>query len=125
MAVPGQDDGFFILRRSQGLRARASSSEIRHYRQHCRGVYEVRNGPVRARADGGTGDLRGLDTCPGRGSGVIYSEGWSLDTDQSPALFGLCYLAHVLIVVMCLAFAAGYTPAELKQFAWAMTGAGR
>jgi hypothetical protein len=58
-------------------------------------------------------------------SGVIYSEGWSLDIDRSPALFGLCYLAHLLIVVMCLAFAAGYTPAELKQFAWAMTGAGR
>jgi hypothetical protein len=57
--------------------------------------------------------------------GVIYSGGWSFDSNERPMLFALCYLVHVLLVAMFLGLAAGYTPAEEKQFAWMLLNMGR
>ena len=57
--------------------------------------------------------------------GVIYSGGWSFDVNERPMLYALCCLAHVLLVAMFLGLAAGYTPADEKQFAWLLLSIGR
>jgi|NGEPerStandDraft_6_1074524.scaffolds.fasta_scaffold712239_1 hypothetical protein len=58
-------------------------------------------------------------------SGVIYSRGYSFDVNDRPVVFALGFVVHVGIVVMCAAFAAGYSPDEVRRFAlWSLT-AGR
>ena len=58
-------------------------------------------------------------------SGVIYSRGYSFAINARPVVFALGLVVHVGIVVMCAAFAAGYSPDELRRFArWSLT-AGR
>jgi hypothetical protein len=56
---------------------------------------------------------------------VIYSRGNSFDINDRPVVFALGFVVHVGIVVMCAAFAAGYSPDEVRRFAlWSLT-AGR
>jgi hypothetical protein len=58
-------------------------------------------------------------------SSVIYSRGYSFDINDRPVVFALGFIVHVGIVVMCAAFAAGYSPDEVRRFAlWSLT-AGR
>ena len=49
-------------------------------------------------------------------SGVIYSRGFSFNVNKRPVLYTLGLVIHIGIVVMCAAFAAGFSPNEVHQF---------
>jgi hypothetical protein len=58
-------------------------------------------------------------------SGVIYSRGYSFDLNDRPIVFTLGFIVHIGIAVMCAAFAAGYSPNEIRQFVIWSLHAGR
>jgi hypothetical protein len=49
-------------------------------------------------------------------SGVIYSRGFSFNVNNRPVLYTLGFVIHIGIVVICAAFAAGFSPNEVHQF---------
>jgi hypothetical protein len=86
---------------------------------------ELRHGSDRTRDHGRPRPIRRLTLLRAWWSGVIYSRGYSFDINDRPVVFALGFVVHVGIVVMRAAFAAGYSPDEVRRFAlWSLT-AGR
>jgi len=89
---------------------------------------ELRHGSDRTRDHGRPWPIRRLTLLRAWWSGVIYSRGYSFDINDRPVVFALGFVVHVGIVgivVMRAAFAAGYSPDEVRRFAlWSLT-AGR
>jgi hypothetical protein len=61
----------------------------------------------------------------GARTGVLYSKGWSIGIDDSPALFALDFVVRTMLITEFLGLAAGCTLVEEKQLAWMLLSVGR
>jgi hypothetical protein len=87
--------------------------------------FEGRMDPVGRLIGGGSRHIHGLDARARARTGVLYSEGWSIGIDDSPALFALDFVVRTMLIAVFLGLAAGYRLAEEKQLAWMLLSVGR